>query len=119
LSVPGALADGTYNVTATVTDLAGNATSDLSSGELEIDTSGPAAPTVSSLVTNYTTPTLPGTFDASDSSGGLSVKVGATTYVLGVDSQLSARGDNWVLILAGTTPLAEGSYDVVVTATES
>ena len=48
LTVPGgnALADGSYEVAATLTDAAGNTSTDVSSNELLIDTTAPAAPSV-------------------------------------------------------------------------
>ena len=60
LTIPAAnaVADGTYAVTATVTDLAGNAADDISTSELTVDTVVPAIPTVATLYTNDTTPLL-------------------------------------------------------------
>ena len=60
-TVPSALADGNYEVTATVTDPAGNISSDATSAELIVDTSPPIQPTVESLNTSDTTPVLSGT----------------------------------------------------------
>ena len=40
----GAFAEGTYAITATVTDEAGNATSDTTINELVVDTTAPSAP---------------------------------------------------------------------------
>jgi hypothetical protein len=47
LTVPAALPQGSYSVVATVTDAAGNATSDASSNELLVDTTPPGTPTIS------------------------------------------------------------------------
>ncbi|HLS57939.1 MAG TPA: Ig-like domain-containing protein, partial [Zeimonas sp.] len=46
LTVPAALPQGTYNVVATVTDAAGNASSDATSNELVVDTTPPGTPTI-------------------------------------------------------------------------
>ena len=75
-----ALAEGTWNVTATATDPAGNAASDPTSGELVIDLTPPPAPTVDAQpMTGDPTPVLTGTatLGADDT---LSVEVDGTVY---------------------------------------
>ena len=61
LTVPTALADATYPVTATVIDAAGNVSTDVSTSELVIDTADPAVPTINALITNIQTPVISGT----------------------------------------------------------
>src|SRR5690606_35069703 len=58
--------DGTYDVVATSTDLAGNSTSDGTLDELTINSSAPTEPTVDVLVTNDPTPVITGTADSVD-----------------------------------------------------
>ncbi len=110
-----ALSDGTYEVTATATDAAGNSSSDITNNELFIDTTGPTAPTVTSQTTNDTTPTITGTYDAADSAGGFSVTVNGVTYSLG-DGNLTASGNNWNLNIPTGNALSEGIYDVTATS---
>ncbi|MCB1734841.1 MAG: DUF4347 domain-containing protein [Gammaproteobacteria bacterium] len=56
LAIPdnAALTEGTYTVIATVTDTAGNATSDPTEAELTVDFTAPAAPTILSIVAGDT-----------------------------------------------------------------
>ncbi len=111
------LAEGTYPVTATITDAAGNSVNDATTNELEIDITDPATPTVTSQVTNSQGPTITGTFDESDADV-FSVTVNSVTYVLGTDTELSNTGDNWTLDLSALT-LAEGTYPVTATITDA
>jgi hypothetical protein len=118
------LANGTYAVTATVTDAAGNATADGTSNELIIDTVAPAAPTVVSQTTNDTTPVITGTIGGGTTLGSgevLTVTVSGATYTVTPDSS-----GNWSLDLgtatptSGTlTPLSNGAYPVTVTITDA
>jgi hypothetical protein len=116
LTIPSALADGVYEVTVTATDGLGDSISDSSTNEITIDTTGPVAPTVNTLITSNNTPVISGTYDSGD-AGGLTVTLDGVTYVLGVDSELTATGDNWTL--AVTAPLADGTYEVSVIATDA
>ena len=120
LTVPSAdaLADGTYEVDASVTDEAGNVSTDGSSNELIVDTAAPIAPTVDTLVTNTTTPTITGT--ASPAAGEtLSVVVDSITYVAG-DGDLVDNGDGtWSLTIPVDAALAEANYDVDVSVTDA
>ncbi|SNT34217.1 hypothetical protein SAMN05421640_3403, partial [Ekhidna lutea] len=116
LSGIAALTEGTYPVTATITDEAGNEVSDVTTDELVIDTTDPATPTVVSQTTN-TNPTLTGSFDSSDADA-FSVTVDGTTYILGTDAELTNSGDTWSLDLSGITALTEGTYPVTATITD-
>ena len=111
------IGDGTYEVTATATDAATNQATDVSSNELVIDTVGPTV-TVTPLITNDTTPIVTGTFDSADSAS-LSVEVNSVVYVLGTDPELTNVLDAWTLDLSAITPLAEGTYQVIATATDA
>ncbi|WP_223248859.1 beta strand repeat-containing protein, partial [Leeuwenhoekiella nanhaiensis] len=114
LTIPGPLADGTYDVMATATDPAGNASTDVTVDELTIDTTPPTVPTVDPLVTNDNTPTITGTADSADD---LVVIVAGVTYTEG-DGNLVDNGDNtWTLTIP--SPLADGTYDVMATATDT
>ena len=55
-----ALADNLYQVIATLTDAAGNTSTDPGVDELWIDTSAPSSPGVTSLLTNDDTPLISG-----------------------------------------------------------
>ncbi|MDP3410118.1 Ig-like domain-containing protein, partial [Bosea sp. (in: a-proteobacteria)] len=114
LTIPSALAEGTYAVTATVTDTAGNATSDSTTNELVIDTTAPAAPTVNTLTTNDTTPTLTGTVTLG-SGETLVVTVDGTTYTTA--NGLSVTGGTWSLTIPSA--MTEGTYAVTATVTDT
>ncbi|MFI8378906.1 Ig-like domain-containing protein [Leeuwenhoekiella sp. NPDC079379] len=107
--------DGTYDVVATATDDAGNTSSDVTTDELVIDTAAPTVPTVDALVTNSNTPTITGTADSVDD---LVVVVNGVTYTEG-DGNLTDNGDGtWTLIIPAGNEIPDGTYDVVVTATD-
>ncbi|WP_223248860.1 Ig-like domain-containing protein, partial [Leeuwenhoekiella nanhaiensis] len=80
LTIPSPLADGTYDVMATATDAASNASVDATVDELTIDTTPPTVPTVDPLGTNDNTPTITGTADSADD---LVVVVDGVTYTEG------------------------------------
>ena len=63
LTIPAAdaLTDNLYQVIATLTDAAGNTSTDPGVDELWVDTSAPLSPGVTSLVTNDVTPVISGT----------------------------------------------------------
>ncbi|WP_178347046.1 Ig-like domain-containing protein [Arenibacter palladensis] len=109
------LAEGTYDVSATTTDLAGNTASDATTDELTIDLTDPTPPTVNALLTNDTTPTITGTADSADA---LTVTLNGTTYTEG-DGNLTDNGDGtWTLTVPTGSELAEGTYDVAATTTD-
>lgn len=99
----GAFTDGsTHPVTVTVTDAAGNATTDNTTNELRVDTRAPATPTVAALVTNDLTPTLSGTTGSGAGLGAgetLTVSVNGATYTIAPDA-----AGNWTLNLDTITP---------------
>ena len=111
VAVPTALADGAFTVTATATDNATNTGNN--TGSLTVDTVAPTV-TVNSLVTKNNKPTLTGTVnDAAPSSGiaSVSVVVGGQTLTAIVTANA------WSV--AVPTALADGSFTVTATATDS
>lgn len=74
----------------------------------------PATPTVDTLSTSDTTPTITGTFDSSDAGDGFVVTVNAVNYPLS-GPDLNNSGDSWSLTIS--SPLSNGIYDVVAVAT--
>ena len=121
LTIPAgnALTENTYSVTATVTDAAGNSTSDATSSELVIDTTAPAtAPTVTAQTTNDTTPTISGTA-AVGAGETLTVTVNGITYTAG-DGNLVDNGDGtWSLTIPAGNALTENTYSVTATVTDA
>jgi len=85
-----ALPEATYDVTASVTDTAGNVSTDPSSAELVVDLTAPVAPTVDLILVNIATPTITG--GASIASGEtLSVTVDGITYTDGCHGRRTDR----------------------------
>jgi large repetitive protein len=115
LTVPAAhaLTAGTYNVTASATDAAGNTGNDATTNELVIDTVAPTV-TVSSLITADTTPTITGTV----SDGTLRVTVNSRTYTAG-DGNLTVTGTAWSLTVPAAHALTAGTYNVTASATDA
>jgi len=109
LTIPAndAFAESTYDVLVSVTDAAGNTTSDSSATELVIDLTAPPVP-----------PVLTGTavVDPGDS---LTVTVDGVTYpASGLD--LTDNGDGtWSLTIPVANALPEASYDVAVWVQDS
>ncbi len=112
------LGEGTYDVSVTSTDAAGNSTSDGTTNELIIDLTDPSIPTVDALTTTDQSPVLTGMAEANST---------VTVVVNGVTFETTADGSgNWSINTETDTPtaggpftdLAEGSYEVVVTSTD-
>ncbi|MBU0485850.1 MAG: hypothetical protein KKB30_15205 [Proteobacteria bacterium] len=82
------------------------------------DTIPPITPTVVSQTTNDPTPIITGTFDSTDYAGGFTVTVNSVTYTLGTNPELTNIGNNWTLNLSAIAPLADGTYQVIATATD-
>ncbi|WP_454017463.1 Ig-like domain-containing protein [Azospirillum sp. Marseille-Q6669] len=109
-------ANGANPVSATATDAAGNV-SGPGTQSLTIDTTPPNAPTVTTALSNSTTPTLTGTAEAGST---VTVMVGGATYTT------TATGGNWSINLATDTPTAgalslnaNGANPVSATATDA
>ncbi len=109
------LADNTYDVVATATDEAGNSASDRGFGEVVVDASAPAVPTVNTLLTRQRQPVVTGSWPSGDAAA-LSVKLGDRTYLAGAGDGLAADGDNWTLRISENLP--DGTYNVVATVTD-
>ena len=110
--------EGTYDVVATVTDAAGNASSDATVGELVVDTTAPVAPTTASQNTNNTLPVVSGTATVGPAET-LNVSVDGITYTAG-DGNLVDNGDGtWELTIPAANELVDGEYDVMATVTDS
>ncbi|WP_186464817.1 Ig-like domain-containing protein, partial [Azospirillum brasilense] len=108
--------NGANAVSATATDAAGN-TSSAGTQSLTIDTTAPTAPTVTTALSNSTTPTLTGTAEA-DST--VIVTIGGATYTT------TATNGTWSVNLATATPTsgslslnANGANPVSATATDA
>ncbi|MBT8438090.1 MAG: hypothetical protein KJO91_00070, partial [Gammaproteobacteria bacterium] len=118
LTIPAgdALSEGTYDVTATVTDTASNTTSDATTGELTIDTSI-TVPTVTTQTTSDTTPSITGTADSSDT---LTVTVNGVTYTEGDGNLTDSGSDTWTLSIPAANALPTSTtYDVNATVTDA
>ncbi|WP_254796118.1 beta strand repeat-containing protein, partial [Leeuwenhoekiella marinoflava] len=117
LTIPAAnaLADGTYDIVTVASDAAGNTSTDETTNELIVDTTLPTTPTVNNQETSNTTPVITGTADSADV---LTVTLNGVTYTEG-DGDLTDNGNNtWTLVVPVGNELADGIYDVVVTATD-
>jgi hypothetical protein len=104
----GAFVSGSiYPVTAIVTDAAGNATSDATTGEFGFSNSAPTVPTVNSLASNTTSPVITGVANVVAGET-LSVQVNGATYNVTV-----AGNGTWSVDTATATP-ASGTLGVFV-----
>ena len=99
------LADGTYDVQVTATDIAGNSGHDTTTNELIVDTVKPTVTVDTQSWTNNTMPTLTGTVSDPEPSSGIS---GNVTVV----AQMSARrSDADGVDQSGDTHMARGGAD--------
>jgi hypothetical protein len=104
-----ALAEGSYTITVTATDLAGNVGTD--TGTITIDLTPPVV-TLTDLSTNDQTPALSGTID--DPTATVVVNVNGTDYTA------TNNGDGTWTLADNTLPsLPEANYPITVTATDS
>ncbi|MCK8784297.1 Ig-like domain-containing protein [Roseomonas sp. NAR14] len=112
------LAEGSHNLSATATDVAGNVSGGNPVGMLVIDLTNPAEPVVTAIspdsgasasdgITNTGAVTLSGTAEA-----GSTVKVYEGQTLLG---SATATGGHWSI----ATTLAEGSHSLTATATDT
>ncbi|MFQ1804652.1 retention module-containing protein, partial [Aeromonas veronii] len=107
------LAEGSYTVTATVTDPAGNTGTATDNGSVDV-----TAPTITVDApdnTNDTTPTITGTTDAPAGSTVTLVVTDANGNPQTVTATVQPGGGYSVDV---TTPLAEGSYQVTASVTD-
>jgi hypothetical protein len=120
--VSGAIADGTYNITAVAKDNAGNTSAPSAALPVTIDTGVPTTPSIPDLVaasdsgssntdnyTNVNTPTFTGTADPN-----ATVELFAGITSLGI---VTADGSgNWSLPVSGA--IADGTYNITAVVTD-
>ncbi|WP_282145510.1 beta strand repeat-containing protein [Alteromonas stellipolaris] len=112
--VPDAILDGSYTVTASASDDAGNTTTTSDTGTL--DTSAPALTLEAQAPVSDTTPTILGTTD---------LPAGSTVTLFVTDSAGNTQTFTALVDASGNfsadvpAPLAEGDYSVTATATDS
>jgi len=112
--VPNAIPDGSYTVTASASDDAGNTTTTSDTGTL--DTSAPALTLDAQVTVSDTTPTISGTTD---------LPAGSTVTLFVTDSAGNTQTFTALVDASGNfsadvpAPLAEGDYSATATATDS
>ena len=112
--VPNAIPGGSYTVTASASDDAGNTTTTSDTGTL--DTSAPALTLDAQVTVSDTTPTISGTTD---------LPAGSTVTLFVTDSAGNTQTFTALVDASGNfsadvpAPLAEGDYSVTATATDS
>ncbi len=116
LTVEQPLSEGTHDVVATITDAAGNSTTDTSSAEITIDTTAPTAPAVDAIESANATPTITGSATLGQGET-LEVTVNGVVYSVANGNLTIDSSGNWSLTPA--TPLSEGTHDVEATVTDA
>jgi large repetitive protein len=113
------LANGTYDVVATVGDGADKTMADSTKDELKVEVAPPpppapvlSAPSVEKSVSDNAQPMIMGMWDNKVGKV-LKVAVGGTAYELGKDAALTSDA-NGMWMLTPAVPLANGVYDVTV-----
>lgn len=110
------LSDNTYDVVVIVTDEAGNSSADRGFGEVVVDTSAPAVPTVNTLLTRQRKPVITGAWPSGEAES-LSISVASRTYLAGAGDGLVTDGNNWTLRISES--LDDGTYNVSAKATSA
>ena len=118
LVVPTALDEGAYDIKATITDAAGNTGTSTSIGGLLIDVTAPAAPSVRSLITAESTPSLTGVADLA-SGDKLSVEVNGVTYTEENSDLIVNPDGTWAVTITANDALPDGNYGVTTTVTDA
>ncbi len=110
-----ALTVGSHDATVTFTDAASNSSEQQTT--ISILRADADLPTITATEWIGGKPVISGTYDAANSQS-LSVRLNGITYVLGVNSQLTASGNSWTLNLTNlSAALGDGTYDVTVSVT--
>ena len=111
------LADGSYEVTAAVSDGANPAIGNSAPAKIIIDTVAPPAPAITPVASGVQWPfTLNGTWAEGEATS-LAAKVADQTWRLGKDEDLKSDGKgNWSF--APVVDLAPGTYDITVEAAD-
>ena len=108
------LGDGTYDLTFTARDGAGNTSSESSVFSLTVDTIAPSEPSITTTtsLTNDSTPAIEGTAEAGST---------VTLFVDGVTTGVTATADetSGAYTIAPTSALGDGDYALTVTATDA
>ena len=111
IPVSNVLDESTYDVVASVSDGAGNVSSDTTSNELIVDLTPPPAPGVTSQTINDPTPVISGTTTVGTGMV-LRVEVNGVIYTVG-DGHLVDNGDGtWDLTIPAADALADNLYQV-------
>lgn len=110
------LSDNTYDVVVIVTDKAGTSSADRGFGEVVVDTSAPAVPTVNTLLTRQRKPVITGAWPSAEAES-LTISVGSRTYVAGAGDGLVTDGNNWTLRISEN--MEDGTYNVSAKAISS
>ncbi|WP_164886982.1 Ig-like domain-containing protein, partial [Piscinibacter defluvii] len=114
VDVPNPLAEGNYSVVATATDAAGNSANANDAGA--IDLTAPSVTVDAPALTNDATPTI---------TGATNLPAGSTVSLVVTDANGVAQTLSATVQPGGTysvdvpSPLAEGNYSVVATATDA
>jgi large repetitive protein len=113
-----AIADGEYNVTASVSDGGKMMTAATSPAKLIIDTVAPVVPTLTAPAADAKWPyAISGSWPEAIGSG-LAVKLADKTYTLGTDEALKSDGKG-TYTFAPAVDLKPGSYDLNFTVTDA
>lgn len=117
LSGENALIDGIFEVVATVTDSAGNATSDNTSTELIVDRVSPVEPMVDPLLSASLTPVITGIAILGPFET-LSVSLNGVSYESGTQLTIDFEG-SWQLTVPPENSLFEGQFEVLATVIDA
>lgn len=120
INTPDPLTNGAHNIGVTATDAAGNSSSESTGLSVTIDTGAPLAPTVDSLITNNTSPTLTG---AATLGGGesLSVSINGSIYNVSVNAGIWTLDTSTAVVASGSvfSPLTDNTYNITATVTDT